>query len=402
MNVSFYLHTNGTIMVSVSSQVGRMRLSIGDKISKNFWSNGKAVVSQAYDGRELNTRLKKIEMWWIDTIRRQQNDGVINKDTLIAAWNEYLGRRKKPEPVVVGEMIAFFDKWFPTTRYGEGRQYYYRRTRELLIKSGLDLRFDAVNKEWYNRWWAFLNDNVGVDSSVALYVSTVKHMMNEAFESGATKTVEHKKKYFRAPAYDSDQVYLTVEEIQRLYELQVSDPLVAYRRDMFVLTCFTGFRYSDWVKYRPENVIGGGTMLRVTTSKTGEQVVVPLHPTARAILDRHFKSPYSFPSNMTMNYNIKKVVRMLGLKDNITKNYCIGGRVKSVIKPMYQVVSCHTARRSFATNAYLAGLPVKTIMAFTGHRTMAAFERYIRVGKMEMAMKSMSHPFFAGGGPQEV
>lgn len=398
MNVSFYLHTNGTIMVSVSSQVGRLRLSIGDKISENYWASGRAVVTQAYDGRELNTRLKKIEMWWIDTIRRQQNDSVLSKSALTEAWNAYIGRKRKPTPVAVGEMVAFFDTWFPSTRYGEGRQYYYRRTRELLIASGLDLRFEAVNKEWYNRWCAYLNDNVGCDASIALYVATVKHLMNEAFEAGVTSTVEHKKRYFRAPAYDSDQVYLTVEEIQRLYELQVNDPVVAYRRDMFVLTCFTGFRYSDWVKYRPENVIGGGTMLRVTTSKTGEVVVVPLHPTARAILDRHFKSPYGFPSNGTMNYNIKKVVRLLGLNDRVTKNYVVGGRAKSVVKSKYEVVSCHTARRSFATNAYLAGLPVKTIMAFTGHRSMAAFERYIRVGKLEMAMKSMAHPFFGGGG----
>ena len=396
MNVSFYLAHNGTIMASVSSQVGRLRVSIGDKCNKIHWKSGHAVVSQAYDGRELNTRLKKIEMWWIDTIRRQQNDGVMTRATLTEAWMDYIGRRRKRSVTQQPEMIDYFDRWIKSVRYSPGRVYHYTRTRELLLKSGLDLRWGAVSVDWYNAWCEFLSREVGCDSSATLYIATVKHLINEAFEAGVTDTVEHKKKYFKARVYDSDQVYLTADEVRKLYELKIDNPVVSYRRDMFVLTCYTGFRYSDWVKYRPENVIEGGKMLRVRQKKTGAEVVVPLHPIAREILDRHFKSPYGFPSNGTMNYNIKKVARMMGLTGEVTRSRSVRGQLKSVTMSKFEAISCHTARRSFATNAYLAGLPVKTIMAFTGHRTIAAFERYIRVTQLEAAIKAAQHPFFCG------
>lgn len=62
----------------------------------------------------------------------------------------------------------------------------------------------------------------------------------------------------------------------------------------------------------------------------------------------------------------------------------------------WQVISSHTARRSFATNAYLAGIPVFRIMLITGHKTEESFFRYIRIGKAENARELAQHPFFAG------
>jgi len=59
------------------------------------------------------------------------------------------------------------------------------------------------------------------------------------------------------------------------------------------------------------------------------------------------------------------------------------------------VIRTHTARRSFATNAYLAGIPMRDIMQITGHRTTESFLKYIRVTKLETAQKLKDHPFFS-------
>lgn len=45
----------------------------------------------------------------------------------------------------------------------------------------------------------------------------------------------------------------------------------------------------------------------------------------------------------------------------------------------------HTARRSFATNMYLKGVPTISIMAITGHTTEANFLKYIKVDKLQHA-----------------
>ena len=64
------------------------------------------------------------------------------------------------------------------------------------------------------------------------------------------------------------------------------------------------------------------------------------------------------------------------------------------VQPKYKLVGTHTARRSFATNLYLAEVPSISIMKITGHKTEKSFLQYIRVTQKENADKLLTHPFF--------
>lgn len=57
------------------------------------------------------------------------------------------------------------------------------------------------------------------------------------------------------------------------------------------------------------------------------------------------------------------------------------------------MVTSHTARRSFATNAYRAGIPSLSIMQITGHSTETSFMKYIRISKEENAIALSKHTF---------
>ena len=59
-----------------------------------------------------------------------------------------------------------------------------------------------------------------------------------------------------------------------------------------------------------------------------------------------------------------------------------------------QPITFHTARRSFATNAYLAGLPPISIMKITGHKTESSFMKYIKISEKENAIQLKGHEFF--------
>ena len=49
------------------------------------------------------------------------------------------------------------------------------------------------------------------------------------------------------------------------------------------------------------------------------------------------------------------------------------------------MMSSHTCRRSFCTNMYLSGFPVEELMQISGHKSPAAFMRYIKVYNMQAA-----------------
>ena len=70
----------------------------------------------------------------------------------------------------------------------------------------------------------------------------------------------------------------------------------------------------------------------------------------------------------------------------VIKKTIQGGKHIVIKKPKYEFVSSHTARRSFATNEYMAkGLNVRDIMAITGHKTEKSFYKYIRQTPKENA-----------------
>jgi len=58
----------------------------------------------------------------------------------------------------------------------------------------------------------------------------------------------------------------------------------------------------------------------------------------------------------------------------------------NVVKPRYELVSTHTARRTAITNLYLTGLfDTFQMMHVSGHRTNQSFIEYIRLSSDEIA-----------------
>ena len=95
-----------------------------------------------------------------------------------------------------------------------------------------------------------------------------------------------------------------------------------------------------------------------------------------------------------MNDYIKKVCEQAKLteKINITKT---SGRLSFDHTPgKWELVTVHTARRSFATNMFLAGVPTISIMKITGHRTERAFMKYIKITQEQNADILSKHPYF--------
>ncbi|MFS4416523.1 tyrosine-type recombinase/integrase [Maribacter sp. 2307ULW6-5] len=53
----------------------------------------------------------------------------------------------------------------------------------------------------------------------------------------------------------------------------------------------------------------------------------------------------------------------------------------------YKLISSHTCRRLFCTNAYLNGIDVQLIMKISGHKSEKAFRRYLKISNHEAAQK---------------
>lgn len=78
---------------------------------------------------------------------------------------------------------------------------------------------------------------------------------------------------------------------------------------------------------------------------------------------------------------------MAGINQSIKFSHRRGNRTIEEVKPKYDWISSHTARRSFCTNEFLAGTPVELIMKISGHKSIKDFYKYIRISPEEAAHK---------------
>jgi integrase len=272
--------------------------------------------------------------------------------------------------------------------------------------------YSDINIHFYNEYIKFLQSKNMASSTVGAKVKNLKLFLANAPSSGAYDKAEIQKnfKVFKEPA---DNVALDEVELQKLFDLDFSsqttkdalkykelienDKMYSSRlstletvRDGFLLECWTGCRIGELSMITKRNLKPNG-MLEYTQPKTGTQVVVPLHPMTKAILERHNYIPPEPISPDKTNRVIKILCRVAGLNGTEKKVITRGGKKETTYFEKWQMVSTHSGRRSFATNCYRMGVPTITIMSITGHKTEAAFLLYIKVGKQEHAEIMAAH-----------
>ena len=189
---------------------------------------------------------------------------------------------------------------------------------------------------------------------------------------------------FRILDEETDAIYLTYEEIGQIYSLDLShDNVLALYRDIFVLGCLTGLRFSDYSTLRGSDLRNG--LLFKKTDKKDKWVVIPLRQEAAEIFAKHFNEATPVISNPVFNRYIKEIAEMAGITQAITFSHMKGNKDIVETKPKAQWITSHTCRRSFCTNEYLAGTDISLIMKISGHKTHKDFFKYIRVTQEQAA-----------------
>lgn len=195
----------------------------------------------------------------------------------------------------------------------------------------------------------------------------------------------------------TNAIFLSMNEIARIYYYKFvrQDKRKAKEkiRDLFVLGCLTALRYSDYSRLTSQNLRNGYIMIR--TQKTNIDVKVPAHDYVKEIFEKYNGS---VPSGLCIQYfnkYLKVIMKEIGLNDKITYSYTQGGKLVTVTREKWELISSHTARRSAATNIYLTGR-IKTfeIMKLTGHRSEQNFFRYIRLTNEDTARSISGDIFF--------
>ncbi len=379
----------------------KLKYSTGQKIHPKFWNAKKekqrSKETRLFEGYgEFNTLLDNLENCAHNHYRKLLNDKITpTPDLLRPALNEVLKKSDGKET----DLISFAEYIVETSDRKPGTKKQLRQSirilREFKQATKRSLHFDSIDLEFYDLFIDFLIRKDYGKNTIGTFIKNIKVFMGEAVDRKLTTNLQYKNRRFKNVEENAETIYLSESEIKKLYNLSLANTKRLEKvRDLFIIACYTGLRFSDLIELRKENVSQDGNVVRIRTQKTGEVVIIPLKGYVKEILNKYEGMPPQSFSNQKMNDYLKELGELAEIDENVIITATKGGIRKAEDFKKWQLITTHTARRSFATNAYLSGLPTISIMKITGHRTEKSFLKYIKISQEDNANKLLSHPFF--------
>jgi len=251
--------------------------------------------------------------------------------------------------------------------------------------------WELFNRRFEESFIGWMNDKGYSANTIASQFSIIKVWLSDAeLEGLMTDKYFHK---YPTKTYDVDNIYLTEEEIQRIYDIDFSSEEVKNQvdlksnieqtRDLFIVACWTALRYGDWHDLSKSQITND--RINTTTHKTMKDVTIPIHPMVREIIKKYDgKLPKSVDKSKTI-IQIQKCGELAHIDEPVKLHRIRGGKEVMLEAPKYKFITNHTARRSFCTNMFLRKIQTRAIMAISGHTTEANFLKYIKVDNNQCA-----------------
>ncbi len=196
----------------------------------------------------------------------------------------------------------------------------------------------------------------------------------------------------RPPKDEICTIALSEDELMKIYYCKNLSDEQKVARDWFLFNCYTGLRWSDLKRIISANI--KDDILTIRTQKTNIKVDIPLHWLVREIVEKHNGTLPKLKSQQAYGKILKRICKKSGINGVELVERHEGLNFVRKTFERWQMVSAHTARRTFATNAYLAGIPVARIMKLTGHKSESSFFKYIVIDGKENAQLLSKHSFF--------
>ncbi len=171
-------------------------------------------------------------------------------------------------------------------------------------------------------------------------------------------------------------VTINNEEFAQIYQYRSSNKRLENVRQLFVISCTTGFRYSDLEDLEIKHIDFQERVIQRIQQKTKKPVMIALNPLLEKMLE---ENNYELPKpicNQDFNRYLKELFKEIGLDRNVQTTKSVGKKLEIVDYKLYEIASSKMGRRYLCSSLY-GKVPNRTIMAMSGHQSESAFNSYL-------------------------
>ena len=241
---------------------------------------------------------------------------------------------------------------------------------------------DVNTQKFLPEFNSFLIDRGLVDNTINKRIQSfktfIKYLQDEGiydFKLAATN--------FKVKKYTPVSIALTLDEVKMIYKLELNEEFKRKIIDLFVMNCFMGLRYSDLEGFKDGEFYEVDNILiyRKVNKKTGIEVEIPIFGLAKEILEKYGFNP-PIPAGQYFNRALKDILEEKELfEDDILIRKYVKGEEKLERVKKRKLISSHTCRRTFITNAMSNNIPLNLIQTATGHTQISTLNKYVKKNK---------------------
>lgn len=249
-----------------------------------------------------------------------------------------------------------------------------------------------VTDVFYAYFVQFLLTRGCLPSTINTYCAQLKGSLTWATKHNCRVSSTYDE--FQSSRFERTRVALTPDQVSHIYHFDLdtikcrSDKKNTLRRvrDMFILSCNLGQRYSDMIRITPSCFDEGKSVFKIVQQKTGNTARVDLNnmtidkSVTREILERYnWRSPYTGDISNYDHY-LHELLEIIGCQfseKSVVSENKINGEVVKDVAPLYKKVSSHTGRRTFISYHVIRGVHEAQVRRCSGHTDSRSFAKYI-------------------------
>lgn len=264
------------------------------------------------------------------------------------------------------QSISFFclsRKWVENSDKKESTKRNLYTTLNLLEQFFPKLKFTDFTYTMLTNFEQYLRGKSYAVNTIAKHMKHLKSIINESIKRGYMTSSPFKN--YKIKTNVSKHTFLLPQEIQKLEKLQfkLKHSRMGHILDAFLFCCYTGLRYSDFIRIRSSNIIvlSKQKWLVFRTQKTDIEVRLPLallfHGKALALLQKYndLNQLFDLPPNPAVNKILIQIGNLAGIKKHF---------------------SFHTARHTNATLLIYNGVNITTVQKLLGHKSIKTTQIY--------------------------
>ncbi|MCX6153189.1 MAG: phage integrase SAM-like domain-containing protein [Candidatus Kapabacteria bacterium] len=417
MKIRFYVafpkRVVSLILISVHWKSKRLRISSGLSLNPIYWDQKTEAVIIPKRKTEANREALETIASKLDSLKGAikaffYNATINNEEINLRDVAELIEKLKNPpvkSEIKSKLFLDYFDQFLvdrsQTTKFHPKTIIRLRTTYNQLVEF----------EKYIDEQIQFNCSNQSFTDSLVVYLSEEKKMMNNSirtvlrniitfihyavekewtYEDGLIKLLHKSIRDFNLNKnLVSQKPALTFHELDLLEKAELK-PRLSNVRNLFLIQCYTGLRYSDLINLRPENFVWYDKPLRVgqknyiygvidiITEKTTEHEQKPIHAKLMAVLKRFPNYQIQKISNQKFNDYLKQVCREAGIETLVQIPKFYGNKVVKETVPKWSLITTHTGRKTLSTLALSKNMTPENVMLITGHKNKSVFFGYVK------------------------